>query len=183
MAKKRAYKIGEACRLLDIQPYVLRYWEKEFPFLKPEKSRSGQRVYSAQEIAIIRRIKALLYDDGYTIAGAKKKLEAELAAHGGTLPEIADGEAAEAPSDEAADAGPSAERAANDDTAAAQEAPALDSADQHDTQPVTTVDASAIEPEDDDAATRWAHVRAELDGLVADAEALVAQLTPADAKR
>jgi len=76
------YKIGEACKLLDIQPYVLRYWETEFPVLAPNKSKSGQRVYSESELEIIRRIKELLYDEGFTIAGAKKKLEAEMAAGG-----------------------------------------------------------------------------------------------------
>jgi DNA-binding transcriptional MerR regulator len=58
---------------------VLRYWETEFPALSPSKSRSGQRVYSEKELEIIRRIKELLYEEGYTIAGAKKKLESELA--------------------------------------------------------------------------------------------------------
>src|ERR671919_1551111 len=77
--KRLYYKIGEACKALGIQPYVLRYWETEFPALAPSKSRSGQRVYSEKEIEIIRRIKELLYDEGYTIAGAKKKLETELA--------------------------------------------------------------------------------------------------------
>ena len=77
MAKKLYYKIGEACRALDIQPYVLRYWETEFPVLKPSKSKSGQRVYTEKEIEVIRRIKELLYDEGYTIAGAKKRLENE----------------------------------------------------------------------------------------------------------
>jgi DNA-binding transcriptional MerR regulator len=77
--KRLYYKIGEACKALGIQPYVLRYWETEFPALTPSKSRSGQRVYSEKELEIIRRIKALLYEEGYTIAGAKKKLEAELA--------------------------------------------------------------------------------------------------------
>src|ERR687896_738263 len=81
--KRLYYKIGEACKALGIQPYVLRYWETEFPALTPSKSRSGQRVYSEKELEIIRRIKELLYDEGYTIAGAKKKLEGELAA--GTL--------------------------------------------------------------------------------------------------
>lgn len=79
MAKKLYYKIGEACKILEIQPYVLRYWETEFPFLSPNKSKSGQRVYSDREIRVIRRIKELLYEEGYTIAGAKKKLEGELA--------------------------------------------------------------------------------------------------------
>ena len=77
--KRLYYKIGEACKTLGIQPYVLRYWETEFPALAPSKSRSGQRVYNEKELEIIRRIKELLYDEGYTIAGAKKKLEAELA--------------------------------------------------------------------------------------------------------
>ena len=79
MAKKLYYKIGEACKILEIQPYVLRYWETEFPFLSPNKSKSGQRVYSDHEIDVIRRIKELLYEEGYTIAGAKKKLEGEMA--------------------------------------------------------------------------------------------------------
>src|SRR5260370_5642080 len=88
--KRLYYKIGEACKALGSQPYVLRYWETEFPALSPSKSRSGQRVYSEKELEVIRRIKQLLYDEGYTIAGAKKKLEGELAA--GAL-----GEAAGAP--------------------------------------------------------------------------------------
>jgi DNA-binding transcriptional MerR regulator len=86
--KRLYYKIGEACKALGIQPYVLRYWETEFPALAPSKSRSGQRVYSEKEMEVIRRIKELLYGEGYTIAGAKKKLEAELAA--GTLGEAPD---------------------------------------------------------------------------------------------
>src|SRR3984893_13910629 len=81
--KRLYYKIGEACKTLGIQPYVLRYWASGFPALSPSKSRSGQRVYSEKELEVIRRIKQLLYDEGYTIAGAKKKLEGELAA--GTL--------------------------------------------------------------------------------------------------
>jgi DNA-binding transcriptional MerR regulator len=78
VAKKLYYKIGEACKILEIQPYVLRYWEKEFPLLSPNKSKSGQRVYSERELEVIRRIKELLYEEGYTIAGAKKKLEGEV---------------------------------------------------------------------------------------------------------
>ncbi len=82
MAQKLYFKIGEACKQRDIQPYVLRYWETEFPALSPDKSKSGQRVYSRQDLEIIRRIKELLYDEGYTIAGAKKKLEGELESGG-----------------------------------------------------------------------------------------------------
>jgi len=93
--KRLYYKIGEACKALGIQPYVLRYWETEFSALAPSKSRSGQRVYSEKEMEVIRRIKELLYDEGYTIAGAKKKLEAELAA--GTLEAPEGGEAPAAP--------------------------------------------------------------------------------------
>ncbi|HSS77371.1 MAG TPA: MerR family transcriptional regulator, partial [Thermoanaerobaculia bacterium] len=87
-AKKGGLKGSELCRTLDIQPYVLRYWETEFPALTPSKSRSGQRVYSEKELEIIRRIKELLYDEGYTIAGAKKKLEVELTS--GALGEVGD---------------------------------------------------------------------------------------------
>jgi DNA-binding transcriptional MerR regulator len=97
--KRLYYKIGEACKALGIQPYVLRYWETEFPALTPSKSRSGQRVYSEKELEIIRRIKELLYEEGYTIAGAKKKLEGELAT--GTL-----GETREEPAFEQAPAEP-----------------------------------------------------------------------------
>lgn len=75
MSAKKGFKIGEVCKLLDIQPYVLRYWETEFVALHPAKSQSGQRVYAEAEVAVIRRIKELLYDEGYTIAGAKKQLE------------------------------------------------------------------------------------------------------------
>jgi DNA-binding transcriptional MerR regulator len=78
-SSKRLYKIGEVCRVADVQPYVLRYWETEFPPLAPNKSGGGQRMYTQREIDIILRIKQLLYSEGFTIAGAKKKLETELA--------------------------------------------------------------------------------------------------------
>lgn len=74
----KLYKIGEVCRLADVQPYVLRYWETEFSPLVPNKSGGGQRLYSQREIDIIMRIKQLLYSEGFTIAGAKKKLDAEM---------------------------------------------------------------------------------------------------------
>src|SRR3954451_11999753 len=76
---KKLYKIGEVCRMADVQPYVLRYWETEFAALAPNKSGGGQRLYTQREIDIILRIKQLLYSEGFTIAGAKKKLEAEQA--------------------------------------------------------------------------------------------------------
>ncbi len=84
--ESRLYKIGEVCKMADVQPYVLRYWETEFPPLAPNKSGGGQRLYSQHEIDIILRIKQLLYTEGFTIAGAKKKLEAELAQPSGIAP-------------------------------------------------------------------------------------------------
>ncbi|MHB0970923.1 MAG: MerR family transcriptional regulator [Thermoanaerobaculia bacterium] len=75
---QRMYKIGEVCRLADVQPYVLRYWETEFPPLAPNKSGGGQRMYSERDVEIILRIKQLLYAEGFTIAGAKKRLDAEM---------------------------------------------------------------------------------------------------------
>ena len=66
------------CRVLDIQPYVLRYWQTEFPVLASKKSAGGRRKYDAEDLETIRRIKELLYDEGHTIASAKKKLAAEL---------------------------------------------------------------------------------------------------------
>lgn len=76
---QRMYKIGEVCRLADVQPYVLRYWETEFPPLAPNKSGGGQRMYSERDVEIILRIKQLLYAEGFTIAGAKKRLDADIA--------------------------------------------------------------------------------------------------------
>ncbi|MFQ5701141.1 MAG: MerR family transcriptional regulator [Acidobacteriota bacterium] len=74
---KLFYKIGEVCELTDTQPYVLRFWESEFPQLSPKKNRSGQRVYQRKDIETVVRIKELLYEEEYTIAGARKKLEEE----------------------------------------------------------------------------------------------------------
>jgi DNA-binding transcriptional MerR regulator len=75
--ESRLYKIGEVCKLADVQPYVLRYWETEFPPLAPNKSGGGQRLYTQHDLDVILRIKQLLYSEGFTIAGAKKKLEGE----------------------------------------------------------------------------------------------------------
>jgi DNA-binding transcriptional MerR regulator len=75
----KLYKIGEVCKIAEVQPYVLRYWETEFPPLAPNKSGGGQRLYTRREIDIILRIKQLLYSEGFTIAGAKKKLDIEIA--------------------------------------------------------------------------------------------------------
>src|SRR4030066_2346946 len=68
-------RTGEGSRLTGLEPYVLRYWETEFPQLRPEKGKSGQRIYKKKDLENILRVKQLLYDDGYTISGAKKKLD------------------------------------------------------------------------------------------------------------
>jgi DNA-binding transcriptional MerR regulator len=76
---KLFFKIGEVCEITDTQPYVLRYWESEFPSLAPAKNSSGQRIYRRRDIETVLRIKELLYEEGFTIAGAKKRLETEMA--------------------------------------------------------------------------------------------------------
>jgi DNA-binding transcriptional MerR regulator len=68
------YTISEVCALTNLKPHVLRYWEDEFPTLSPPKNRAGNRAYRVRDIKSIFTIKRLLYEDGYTIAGAKKKL-------------------------------------------------------------------------------------------------------------
>jgi DNA-binding transcriptional MerR regulator len=73
--EKLFYKAAEVCQLTDTQPYVLRFWESEFPQLASGKNRSGQRVYNREDIDLILRIKKLLYQDEYTIAGARKALD------------------------------------------------------------------------------------------------------------
>src|SRR5262245_2016463 len=75
---KSSFNITEVSDLTGMKAHVLRYWETEFPQLKPSKSQSGQRVYRQKDIDVILRLKRLLYEDEYTIAGARKKLEEEL---------------------------------------------------------------------------------------------------------
>ncbi len=76
--EKIYFKIGEVCDLVGVQAHVLRYWETEFPMLSPQKNRSGQRSYRRRDVEISLRIKELLYDEMFTIAGAKKKLQVEM---------------------------------------------------------------------------------------------------------
>ena len=75
---KLFYKIGEVCDHIGVQPHVLRYWESEFPMLAPQKNRAGQRVYRRKDLEIVMRIRELLYDEKFTIAGAKRRLSDEL---------------------------------------------------------------------------------------------------------
>ncbi|HAK87860.1 MAG TPA: MerR family transcriptional regulator [Nitrospiraceae bacterium] len=72
--EKLFYKIGEVSRVVGVESYVLRYWETEFPFLSPRKSKSGQRVYTKKDVDLILQIKKLLYEDKYTIDGVRRKL-------------------------------------------------------------------------------------------------------------
>jgi len=71
---KLFYKIGEVSRIAGVEPYVLRYWETEFNFLKPRKSKSGQRIYVKKDLEMIFQIKDMLYKDRFTIEGVRKKL-------------------------------------------------------------------------------------------------------------
>ncbi|HEC79196.1 MAG TPA: MerR family transcriptional regulator [candidate division WOR-3 bacterium] len=74
MIEKEFFSIKEVADMLELKPYILRYWEKEFAVLKPRRNRVGRRYYSKKDIDTIRLIKNILYNQGYTIAGAKKKL-------------------------------------------------------------------------------------------------------------
>ncbi len=72
-SKKIFYKIGEVCKISGLRPHILRYWEGEFKVLSPTKNKSGQRIYRRKDLELIETIKKLLYQEGYTIAGAEKK--------------------------------------------------------------------------------------------------------------
>jgi DNA-binding transcriptional MerR regulator len=80
MPKKLYYKIREVCEILGVEAHVLRFWETEFPALSPPKSKSGQRTYRPKDIELLLRIRKLLYEEGFTIAGARKQLSAEKSA-------------------------------------------------------------------------------------------------------
>src|SRR5438093_4614448 len=96
--EKKLYRIGEVSRLADLKPFVLRYWETEFPMLEPVKSSSGHRLYRQDDVDMVFRIKRLFYDEGFTFAGARRflrdhegNIESEIVyasngAHGSALP-------------------------------------------------------------------------------------------------
>lgn len=71
--EKLFYKIGEVCRIAGVEAYTLRFWETEFPFLNPRKSKTGQRVYTREDVELVLQIRDLLYHEGYTLAGVRKK--------------------------------------------------------------------------------------------------------------
>ena len=76
---KRYFTIGEVSELCAVKPHVLRYWEQEFPQLKPVKRRGNRRYYQRQDVLIIRQIRGLLYDEGFTIGGARQRLTGDQA--------------------------------------------------------------------------------------------------------
>src|SRR5919204_2358119 len=75
--KKLYYRIGEVCEIVGVEAHVLRYWESEFPQLAPPKNKAGQRTYRPKDIDLLLQIRKLLYEEGFTIAGARKKLSAD----------------------------------------------------------------------------------------------------------
>ncbi len=75
IAAKEYYSIGEVCGITDLKPHVLRYWESQFPVLKPTKNAAGNRVYRRREIKLIQLLRHLLYGEKYTIEGARQKLD------------------------------------------------------------------------------------------------------------
>ena len=74
---KRYFTIGEVSELCGVKPHVLRYWEQEFPQLKPVKRRGNRRYYQRQDVLMIRQIRSLLYEQGFTIGGARQKMSGE----------------------------------------------------------------------------------------------------------
>ena len=80
--EKLYYSISEVARITDLQAYVLRFWEKEFPMLRPRKNKGGNRHYQKRDIEMVNQIKHLLYEENYTIAGARKRLR-QLESKGG----------------------------------------------------------------------------------------------------
>ncbi len=72
--KKLYYRIGDVCEILGLEAHVLRYWETEFPSLTPRKNKAGQRTYRPKDIELLQTIRRLLYEEGFTIAGARKQL-------------------------------------------------------------------------------------------------------------
>jgi DNA-binding transcriptional MerR regulator len=85
---KLYFRIGEVARLCSVAPYVLRFWETEFTQLKPNKSGTGQRLYRRRDVEMALRVKRLLYDEGYTIAGARQAIQAETRSKRAGQPEL-----------------------------------------------------------------------------------------------
>src|SRR6266852_1344003 len=84
--EQRLYRIGEVSRLTELKPFVLRYWETEFPMLEPVKTPKGHRVYRQEDVDLVLKIKRLLYDEGFTIAGARRHLRENGSAGSDAIP-------------------------------------------------------------------------------------------------
>lgn len=82
---KLYYRIGEVASLVGVEPHVLRYWEREFRTIRPRKSARGQRVYSRRDVETLMRVRELLYSEGFTIAGARRRLQQERSGNGAAL--------------------------------------------------------------------------------------------------
>jgi len=78
LPERKYYSISDVAEEAELKPYVLRFWEKEFPMLRPKKNRAGIRTYQRKDIDLVMRVKHLLYNEGYTIEGARQRLKAEM---------------------------------------------------------------------------------------------------------
>jgi DNA-binding transcriptional MerR regulator len=90
LPEKSLFRIGEVSRLTATKAFVLRYWESEFPTLQPVKSPSGHRLYRREDIETVFEIKRLLYEEGFTIAGARKHLADQANGHAGASPSVSE---------------------------------------------------------------------------------------------
>jgi DNA-binding transcriptional MerR regulator len=104
--KKMYYSIGEVCGATSLEPHTLRYWESEFPTLRPKKNRGGKRAYQDKDIEVVCQIKRLLYEEKYTINGARQKLSEDRQAAEAASPKRARSKISEAQTDEVHDTPP-----------------------------------------------------------------------------
>jgi DNA-binding transcriptional MerR regulator len=117
--EKSFFRIGEASRLTSTKPFVLRYWETEFPMLQPVKSPKGHRLYRREDIEIVFTIKRLLYEEGFTIAGARRHLRDQAIGSSGSLGAVAVQEALDANAPDGANGGAEMPQAAGQNGEAA----------------------------------------------------------------
>lgn len=110
LPSKVYFRIGEVASLVGVEPHVLRYWEREFRTIRPKKSARGQRVYSRKDVETLMRVRQLLYSEGFTIAGARRRLQQERTGHSLDVPMPADESELESASDVVASASPMRDR-------------------------------------------------------------------------
>ena len=160
LPQKLFFRIGEVAGLVGVEPHVLRYWEREFRSIRPTKSAKGQRVYSRKDVENLLRVRDLLYRDGFTIAGAKKKLQR------GSAPGL-DGDGDDGAS---TDAAPQTMQQ-DDASVAPAEAPAPPLAEASlETAPTSNTRATSIAPSP--------QLREKLIALRSEVEAFLAELSP-----